>query len=235
MTKTGNTIKAAALMLFFFIVSVPLFASPVALADSYQNDATTITTTLTAGHSGRAQDASAGIVRQVDDSQDKTGSYMNIDLTGIATKKDDSNKSTLMSSLISIMKVLVNSVLLPIALVVVIGRLLYIALFPLIMNIDPFDVLDKDTWREGPQDSHPRTFVSDSDGDGKSKQHSWLQRANSWGQKGDWRVLLSQEEIQQIMKQEVIGTIKALVIVFSVWGLLNFFMWLAVLVIGQVK
>lgn len=102
-------------------------------------------------------------IRQVaDDKKDGDGSsggghYMDIDLTGIAQSdtdgQDDNNNSQdiILENLIEMLQDAVNRVFLPLALLFCIVRLIYIIIGPLMLGLDPFDVLDFDQFREGPQ------------------------------------------------------------------------------------
>lgn len=175
-------------------------------------------------------------IRQADDGG--SGSYMtNIDLTNVAQKDNDKHDSsgggsTLVQNGIKAMQQLVNRWLLPIGLIVVVARLMYIAIFPLMIGIDPFDVIDTDSFREGPQSVMRRT-TRGGNGDG-SKDPSFGLREYDWGAKGDWRVKLTQEQIEYIMKQELIGSGKVLLMIIIVWGVINLAIWFAGTILGYV-
>lgn len=174
-------------------------------------------------------------IRQADDGG--SGSYMtNIDLTNVAQKGNDKHDnsgggSTLVQNGIKAMQQLVNRWLLPIGLIAVVARLMYIAI-PLMIGIDPFDVIDTDSFREGPQSVMRRT-TRGGNGDG-SKDTSFGLREYDWGAKGDWRVKLTQEQIEYIMKQELIGSGKALLMIIIVWGVINLAIWFAGTILGYV-
>lgn len=166
--------------------------------------------------------------RRADDSG--SGSYMtDIDLTNIAQKdanaSDDGGGSNLVQNSIGAMQQIVNTVLLPIGIVVVVARLMYIAVFPLMLNMDPFDVVDTDSFREGPQ-SIMRKSTRGGNGDG-SKDPMIGAREYDWGAKGDWRVKLTQEQVEYILKQELIGSGKVLLMIIIIWGIINLAIWLA--------
>lgn len=173
-------------------------------------------------------------IRQADDSG--SGSYMtNLDLTNLAQKDNDTSDSSgggsnFVQNALKAMQQIVNTVLLPIGLVVVVARLMYIAVFPLMIGIDPFDVIDTDSFREGPQSVMRRT-TRGGNGDG-SKDPTFGVREYDWGGKGDWRVKLTQEQIEYIMKQELIGSGKVLLMIIVVWGVINLAIWLAGTVLG---
>lgn len=174
------------------------------------------------------------IIRQADDSG--SGSYMtNLDLTNLAQKDNDTSDdsgggSNFVQNALKAMQQIVNTVLLPIGIVVVVARLMYIAVFPLMIGIDPFDVIDTDSFREGPQSVMRRT-TRGGNGDG-SKDPTFGVREYDWGGKGDWRVKLTQEQIEYIMKQELIGSGKVLLWIIVVWGVINLAIWLAGTVLG---
>lgn len=183
-------------------------------------------------------DGNVAIV-QADDSG--SGSYMDVDASNIAQqdsnidtknidkKYDASGSRTGGSSLVnnatSVTQEVLNTVLLPIALIVLVVRLLYIAIFPLAMGWDPFDVLDFDTWRGGPQANLGQYENGHSGADNGKPHRHFGYKPYDWGGKGDWKVNLTQEAIVQIMKDEIIGSIKALVVIIIVWGLLNLALW----------
>lgn len=173
-------------------------------------------------------------IRQVDDSG--SGSYMtNLDLTNLAQKDNDTSDdsgggSNFVQNALKAMQQIVNTVLLPISIVVVVARLMYIAVFPLMIGIDPFDVIDTDSFREGPQSVMRRT-TRGGNGDG-SKDPTFGAREYDWGGKGDWRVKLTQEQIEYIMKQELIGSGKVLLWIIVIWGVINLAIWLAGTVLG---
>lgn len=173
-------------------------------------------------------------IRQADDSG--SGSYMtNLDLTNLAQKDNDTSDdsgggSNFVQNALKAMQQVVNKVLLPIGILAVVARLMYIAVFPLAIGIDPFDVIDTDSFREGPQSVMRRT-TRGGNGDG-SKDPTFGVREYDWGGKGDWRVKLTQEQIEYIMKQELLGSGKVLLMIIVVWGVINLTIWLAGTVLG---
>lgn len=173
-------------------------------------------------------------IRQADDSG--SGSYMtNLDLTNLAQKDNDTSNdngggSNFVQNALKAMQQIVNTVLLPIGIVAVVARLMYIAVFPLMIGIDPFDVIDTDSFREGPQ-SVMRRLTRGGNGD-ENKDPTFGAREYDWGGKGDWRVKLTQEQIEYIMKQELIGSGKVLLMIIVVWGVINLAIWLAGTVLG---
>lgn len=173
-------------------------------------------------------------IRQADDSG--SGSYMtNLDLTNLAQKDNDTSNdsgggSNFVQNVLKAMQQIVNTVLLPIGIVAVVARLMYIAVFPLMIGIDPFDVIDTDSFREGPQ-SVMRRLTRGGNGD-ENKDPTFGAREYDWGGKGDWRVKLTQEQIEYIMKQELIGSGKVLLMIIVVWGVINLAIWLAGTVLG---
>lgn len=172
------------------------------------------------------------------DDKDSDGSYLNIDMSHIAqqdanSQDSDGGGSPIVQNSMSIIELLVNKILLPISIIVVIGRLMYIIIFPLMAGIDPFDVLDVDTFREGPQSIlRKSTHGNNSDG---SEDGTYGWKEYDWGGKGDWRVKLTQEQIVNIIKQELIGTGKMLLIIIIVWGVINFILWFAGYIAGNIN
>lgn len=168
-------------------------------------------------------------VRQIADSSKNTNSqYMDIDATNLAQKGANGggtnhNGGTFITNMTNMIQTVVNTLLLPISLVVLVARLMYIAIGPLMLGMDPFDVLDLDTWREGPQ-AVMRQMASGKNDDG-SKDRTFGRKEYDWGGKGDWRVKLPQEQITHIMKQELIGTGKALLIIIIIWAVINMILW----------
>lgn len=166
--------------------------------------------------------------RQVaDDNKNDDGQYMDIDATNIAQKGANGDGGhaggTLVTNATNMMQTIVNTILLPIALVILVARLMYIAIGPLMLGMDPFDVLDIDTWREGPQ-AVMRQMASGKNDDG-STDRTFGRKEYDWGGKGDWRVKLPQEQISHIMKQELIGSGKALLIIIIIWAVINMLLW----------
>lgn len=176
----------------------------------------------------QAMETDAPTMRQADD---EGGGYMtNLDLTNLAQKDSDASDdngggSNFVQNAIAAMQQIVNNVLLPIGIIAVVARLMYIAIFPLMIGIDPFDVIDTDTFREGPQSIMHRS-TRGGNGDG-SKDPSFGLKEYDWGAKGDWRVKLTQEQIEYILKQELIGSGKVLLMIIIIWGIINLAIWLA--------
>lgn len=222
MTCLRHFMAAIAVVMLVMLMTIPSYAyADVAYADA------------------DAEATSSISYEQVADKKKKSsGSYMEIDMTNLAQKDSDKKDSdgggaNLVQNGTSFLQMLVNKWLLPIGFVVAFARLMYIAIFPLMIGMDPLDVLDVDSFREGPQSvlfKHTRGGMGDG-----SNDPTIGTREYDWGSKGDWRVKLSQEQIQYIMKQELIGAGKVMLVVIIVWAVLNLSIWFAGIILSQIR
>lgn len=163
-------------------------------------------------------------------SQAYAAKYDDMDTSNIANDTDGLKTSQIQFT--TLITDVTTTVILPIAIIVVAGKVIYIALFPLILGIDPLDMLDKDTFREGEQE---QLRFWGRGGESGSTQRGYTRHKQDWGHQGNWKVEQSDEAIKQILKDEMIGTAKGLVVVISVWSLINLIIWFISLFLGYIK
>lgn len=163
-------------------------------------------------------------------SQAYAAKYDDMDTSNIANDTDGLKTSQIQFT--TLITDITTTVILPIAIIVVAGKVIYIALFPLILGIDPLDMLDKDTFREGEQE---KLRFWGRGGESGNTQRGYTRHNQDWGHQGNWKVEQSDEAIKQILKDEMIGTAKGLIVVISVWSLINLIIWFISLFLGYIK
>lgn len=194
-----------------------------------------------AGEDAAARDDNSGVSeeyerykKEYEANKNKSNSaYSDYDASDMAASDKDGSNSKVVSGGIGFIQSITNKVLLPLALLVCVTKVLYIAIFPLVARIDPLDVIDEDSFREGPMATRYDIDRDHSSG-GTDPQHSSITsfRKLDWGSKGDWNVSQTPEQIHQHLKTELIGTGKSILIVLIVWSVLNFIMWIITLVLA---
>lgn len=231
--KNGTIKKTIALALCLLaVLTVTNIAIPTtALAQTY------------AGENAAARDDNSGVSeeyerykREYEANKNKNKSdsaYSDYDASDMAASDKDGSNSKIVSGGIEFIQSITNKVLLPLALLVCVTKVLYIAIFPMAARMDPLDVIDEDSFREGPMSSR-YDIDRDNSSTGTDPQHSSITsfRKLDWGSKGDWHVSQSTEQIHQLLKTELIGAGKSILMVLIVWSVLNFIMWIITLVLA---
>ena len=136
--------------------------------------------------------------------------YMDIDFGGFL---DGSSNNSILGGFVDILAMLVNSVLLPVSILVAAWRWIYIAIFPLLAGTDPLDMMSK------------------YDGNGKRKGHKGDDQGTTVN-RGAPHAKYGGADPHKALLEEVKYFVFYLVIIFAVWLFLQLIMWGVVAVVN---
>lgn len=147
-------------------------------------------------------------------SSESVDTYMDIDLSDATKVNEDGTTngkaSKILSGGVTVLRSLVNKLLLPISLIVVIGRLIYVAIFPVMLGRDPLGITQ-------------RRKKKNAKGEDKRGSMFGMMSAGYFIDDTDYAYISGEGRL--ILYNELSWTFRAILIVLSVWGALNFVIW----------
>lgn len=176
---------------------------------------------------------------------DEQSPYLNFDVSKIFSSDGTTSGSGLWDGIIKVIRAVTTDVLLPVGILFVTWRVLYLAMFPMMANIDPLHMLEN---RRYQRDSNPK-----SSGSGRLKSYQDFMRQSyssddagrkQWGrqyhhdssstfQRSSSSSKNLQEDAKRCILKELRFMAAGLFIVFAVWGILQVIIQVASVIVGM--
>ena len=211
------TLLAVLLTAFIVVMSpiAPSYAYATELGISYENEGIHVVNDITLDTEVRSLTGVDAIDEQYDNKNSNTSHYMDINLGGFLN--GTANGSILQGG-VNILEMIVNTLVIPISILVAAWHMIYIAIFPLMAGIDPLNMMSRYQAHDGKFLKFKRAPLRESGGADNGIPSS------IYGS--------SQPDPHKVLLDEVKHFIIYLLIICCMWVVFQLIMWAVVAIVS---